>query len=207
MPINVKPLTKRQLIECFTDYRGAFPDWTVEHDVVLTRSEGPLKQHIAFEALRSGAYRPSCSVEVLVTLEVRILFCFLDIKHREVYPREHLAKWPGLVRAMEEQFQPPVRNPLDVLEVFRLEEEAVVRDRIENVNHFCALAALGAFLGYAESALLWCDRAERDLKNQGHQPAEWELRQAQFARRLREAIEAGQAELFLRSVKERQYRE
>ena len=207
MSIKIKPLTKRQLAEYFSDYRAAFPDWTEEHDVVLTRSGGPIKQHIAFEALRGGAYRPSCSVEILITLGVRILHRFLDIRHREVYPRQHLERWPQVVKAMEEQFEPPIRKPLEVLEVLRLEEEEIARVGFENINDFCGVAALHAYLGHAETALLWCDRADESLKSQGRQPPGWELRQAQFARRLREAIGAGQEESFLRSVKEGKYRE
>ncbi len=56
--MKIRPVTMKQLREYFKDYRSAFPDWAVEHDVVLARSEGPIKQHIAFEALRTGYTGP-----------------------------------------------------------------------------------------------------------------------------------------------------
>src|SRR2546426_8957898 len=136
MPVKIKPLTKQQLFEYSKVYRDAFPDWAVENEVVLVRLQGPIKQCIAFEALRGGAYRPSSSVEVSVSDGVRILFSFLDIKNREILPRDYLVKWPRIVKAMEEQFRPPIRRPLDVAEVLRLGEQEVARDQIENVNHF-----------------------------------------------------------------------
>ena len=88
MAIKITALTKRQLVGYFDDYRDAFPGWNVEHDVDFARTQGPVKQHVALEALRSGTYRPSCSVEILVTPGVPVLTRFLDIKHREVLPRE-----------------------------------------------------------------------------------------------------------------------
>jgi hypothetical protein len=112
-----------------------------------------------------------------------------------------------LYKAMEEQFEPPIGKPLDVLEVSRLEEEEVVRLGLENINDFCGLAALHAYLGHAETALLWCDRAHECIKTQDRQPADWQLRQSRFALRLRGAIRTGQVRSFLRSVKEGQYRE
>jgi hypothetical protein len=197
MAIKITPLTKRQLIGYFKDYREAFPDWGVEHDVVLVRSHGPVKQHVAFEALRSGAYRPSCSVEVLVTPGVRVLTRFLDIKHREVLPREHAAKRPLVLKAMEDQFQPSVRSPLDATEVLRLTEEEVVRDRIDKTHHSVALAALNAYVGNLDRAAWWCDRVPIQLAGLGREPADWEQEHAEYVQQLRQAITRGQAQAFL----------
>ncbi len=206
MPVKIKPLTKQQLFEYFKVYRDAFPDWAVENDVVLVRRRGPIEQCIAFEALRDGAYRPSSSVALLVTrgVHVHILSSFLDIKHREILPREHLVKWPRIVKAMEEQFQPPIRRPLDVAEVLRLGEQEVARDRIENVNYFSGLAALNAYVGDAERALFWCNRVEEQLKKRDIQPTDWELRRAQFTRQLHEAIDRRQERTFLEEISRQQ---
>src|SRR5262245_55979329 len=181
--MQIKKLTRQQLKEFFTAYRSAFPDWSVEDEVVLARREGPLTQRIAFEALRDGAYRPSCSVEVG---DARILFRFLDIRHREVLPRQHTRLWPEVVRAREEQFQPHVRKPLDVREVLRLGEEEAERDRITNVKHNYALALLSAHVGEAQRALFWCVRIEDALESRRGQLAEWEQEVADQVRKLRE---------------------
>jgi hypothetical protein len=199
MAIKITPLTKRQLVGYFNDYRDAFPDWNVEHDVVFARSQGPVKQHVAFEALRSGAYRPSCSVEILVTPGVRVLTRFLDIKHREVLPREHATKRSLVLNAMEDQFQPPIRKPLDVAEVLRLAEEEVVRDRIDKTHHSVALAALNAYVGKLDRATWWCDRVAVQLAALGREPADWELEHAAYVQQLRQAITGGQAPAFLQA--------
>src|SRR6267142_2839700 len=104
MSVKIIPLTKKQLVEYFQPYREAFPDWAVEHDVTLTRTHGPLKQAIHFQAVRSGAYRPSHAIDISMRVPdgCSILHKHLDVKHREVLPREHATKWPLVLKAMEE---------------------------------------------------------------------------------------------------------
>jgi hypothetical protein len=203
MPIKITPLTKKQLIDYFHVYRAAFPDWVVEHDVVLTRVHGPLKQNIAFEALRSGAYRPSCGIDILLRIPdgCGILDQFLDVKHRQVLPREHATKWPLVLKAMEEQFMPPIRKPLEVTETLELAED-VVRlnpDNI-NINFSTALAALNAYLGDAQRALYWCDRVAESAANKSRGLADWEARKTKFIRELRQSIEDGKEREFLVAV-------
>lgn len=195
MPVRIKPLTEAQLIGFFRDYREAFPEWSAEHDVVLTRSLGPIKQVIALEALRSGAYRPSHSIEVAGPPDRgQLLFRYLDVRHREVLPREHSTKWPLVVKAMEEQFLPAVREPLDLAQVMYLGEEQVTRDGGENPVSFSSLAVLGAFLGNSDRALRWCDRSNSHLASLGREPADWESRLASFNQQLRQAIQTGDVE-------------
>jgi len=185
--VKIRPLTKQELTKYFSDYRREFPDWAVEHDVVLTRQQEPLKQRIAFEALRDGTYRPSHSMDVLIAPDVGIL------------PREHAGKWRQVVRAMEEQFQPSIRKPLDVVEVLRLGEQEVALSPQANANYLTGLAALSAYVGDVERALSWSDRVEERLRSQGRPPAPWELRLADFNRRLRQAVQSGQQRAFLQA--------
>jgi len=192
MPIKIQPLTKAQLVGYFRDYREAFPEWSVEHEVVLYRSAGPVKQLIGFEALRSGAYRPSHSVEVAGTPEGgQVLFQFLDVRHREVLPREHAAKWPSVVKAMEDQFLPALHEPLEPTEVLRLGEESVVKWKVESPAAFSSLAALSAHLGDLDRSLRWCDRSDSRLASMGRELAEWEVRLVSFNQHLRRAIQKG----------------
>ena len=199
MSIKITPMTKRQLIGFFNEYRGNFPGWDVEHDLVFVRSEGLVKQHIAFEALRSGAYRPSCSVEVLATPGARVLHRFLNIKHREVLPREHATKRSLVLEAMEDQFQPSIRGPLNVAEVLRLTEEEVIRDKIDNINYSVALAALNAYVGNLDRATRWCDQVSIQLAETKREPADWEREYVIYTQQLRQAIIHGQEQAFLQA--------
>jgi len=201
MPARIKCLTKAQLVGFFRDYRDAFPEWSVEHDVALSRALGPVKQVIAFEALRSGSYRPSHCIRVAGLLDGgQLLFQFLDIRHRETLPREHATKWPLVVKAMEEQFLPPVREPLDLARVLWFGEEEVARDGGANARTLSSLALLSAHLGESNRSLEWCDRSNSRLASMGREPAEWELRLAAFNQQLRKSIQTGRAREFLQEA-------
>ena len=200
MAIKNRPLTKSQLVGYFQDYREAFPDWEVEHDVVLSRRQGPIKQMIGFQALRSGAYRTSCWVAVQGTIEhCNVLNQWLDIKHRDILPHEHLAKRPLVLRAMEEQFLPSICKPLDIGEVLQLAEEEVIRDKINKTNYSVALAALNAHVGNFDRAMWWCDQVPVQLANLGREPADWERVHEGYAKQLREAILCGRVGPFLQA--------
>jgi hypothetical protein len=185
------PLTKKQLLGYFQVYRDAFPDWKVEHGVMLTRSLGPISQHIPFQNLQYGAYRPSCSIRVIGPPDggSALLIQLLDVKHREVEPRQHDTKWPLVLKAMEEQFVPNIRKPLDMEEVVRLAEEEVGHDGVESIRECTGLATLNVHLRRFKKAIEWCDRAEASLGRIGREPVAWELAQAQFASQLRGAIQ------------------
>jgi hypothetical protein len=196
---SARKLTKQDLAGFFADYRSAFPDWDVEHDVVLVRSHGLLEQRIAFEALRSGAYRPSCAVYVRPA-DAQLLFRFLDVKHREVRPREHTRKWPLVLKAMEEQYEPPIRALLSAADVLRRAEEEATRDSISNVNLATGLAVLNAHLERTDRALDLCMRIDDMLENLGRPPADWEVERAQLANRLRDALQAGRHQALLEEL-------
>jgi hypothetical protein len=202
---KIKSVTKQDFLKCFADYRAAFPDWDVKQQVILARAHGPIEQHIAFEALRANsyrpAYRPSCSIQVLgAGIGFQLLFSFLDIKHREVYPRDHEAKFPNVLKAMEEQFQPCIRKPLDVADVIQLAEEQVEAGGAGNIQYCSGLATLNAHAGNKERALFWCTQVEEQLNHLGREPADWELQGAKYARQLAEAIRAGEQRAFLRTA-------
>lgn len=193
------PLTKRELQECFESYRNAFPAWNVEHDVMLTRKHGPLRQAIYLESLRYAAYRPAHSVDLLFNIPdgCTILHQQLDVKHREVERRQHRTKWPLVLKAMEEQFQPSIRKPLDMAETLLLAEDEVERNRIDNINYSTGLAALNAYLGNRDRALYWCRRIEEAATNMGRPVGDWEIRKRRYALELKQAVKAGTAREFL----------
>jgi hypothetical protein len=197
----MKPLTKKELREFFQVYQEAFPDWDVEHHVMLTRSAGPISQNIPFQSLSYGAYRPECMIDVAGPPDggARLLHQMLDVEHRQVERRQHVTEWPKVLKAIEEQFVPDVRKPLDVGEVLRLAEEEALRDRISNERYLNGLATLNVHVGRDDRAVEWCDRAESSFKEfaDAMPPPDWMLKQVEFARRLRDAIREGRGRQFL----------
>lgn len=198
MSDRFKQLTKSQLVAYFKDYREAFPEWSVENELVLYRSAGLVKQIITLEDLRSGGYRPLHYVNFPgPPNRGQLLYGFLSVRYRQIRPREHIAKWPLVVKAMEEEFLPPVREPLDPAQVLRYAEEKVTRPETENANVLASLAVLSVYLGDSDRALKWCDRSISRLANIGRDLAAWEMQLASFNQRLRQAVQAGSAREFL----------
>jgi hypothetical protein len=122
-----------------------------------------------------------------------MLHQFLDVKHRQSLLREHPTKWKGMVAAMEQQFRPPIRRPLDLREVKELCEQQAR----ESTNDLCMLAILNAYLGDREEALACCERMQTLPPPTLAPRLDWEERHKEFGRQLRQAIEAGKERQFL----------
>ena len=194
-----QPLSKMELKSFFEPYRQAFPDWSVEHDLMLSRQNGPIRQGIFLYGLSYAAYRPEHFIEIQFAIPdgCSLLNQSLDIKHRQVERREHETKWPLVLKAMEEQFLPPIRQPLNVTEVLRFAEEEAARDRIENINYLTGLAVLNAYVANAERAIYWCCRVEESAANLGRPLGDWETRKRLFILELQHAIKTGKEREFL----------
>lgn len=200
----IKPISKAQLRVFFDDYAAVFPEWKRQSDTAIVRGAGPAEQRIGIEGLRSGAYRPWCIVEVQLAPLGRalgILPRHLDIKHREVRPQQHAAKWREVVGAIEEQFQPPVRQPLELEDTLRRGAAEVLDARVENANYDCALAGLATYVGMDEEALRWCERAIARFETPARTPFPWEAPLVQFARGLARATRSGEGRTFLEDGK------
>ena len=99
--------------------------------------------------------------------------------------------------AMEEQFLPSIRKPLDVAETLRLTEEEADRDRIDNINYSTGLAVLNAYLGKVERAIYWCGRVEETATHLGRPLGDWETRKRRYVLELQQAVKAGKEREFL----------
>ncbi len=198
----MQELTKKELAAYFEVYRDAFPDWQVEHGVVLTRTLGPIAQNIAFQSLSYGAYRPECVIAVSgpPNRGSRLLHQMLDVKHRQVERRQHATEWPRVLKAIEEQFLPNVRRPLDIAEVVSLAEESAEHEGIENIRYLNGVAMLNAYLERFDRAAEWCGRAVASLEPSGDELVGWQRDQADFARQLNGAIEQGRGEQFVAEI-------
>ena len=114
-------ITKKQLAEIVNCYATAFPDWKIVGGGRLVRICFPVLQQIGFEALSSGSYRPSMVMRALPFQGIKMLSQQLGVKHRQLNLREHPLYWQKVVTAMEREFVPSVRQPLELPKVEKYE--------------------------------------------------------------------------------------
>lgn len=185
------PMTKAQLKAVITDYAARFPDWQLVHDgQAFVRNAGPIQQMIWFQKLGYAAYRPTHVINTTVLPMPRMLSQVLDVKHREVEHRLHEQKFANTLAAMEQQFQPDIRKPLDLDEVLALcEAEA----RPDSTSDQTLLAILYAWLDHKTEALNACDRMQFCPTPALAPIPEWEATMRAFGRDLSKAVEAGTA--------------
>ena len=130
----------------------------------------------------------------------RMLHQLLDVKHREVEYRWHERKLADTLAAMEQQFLPNIRKPLDVVAVLTLCE---AETRPGSTNDLTMLAILYAWLGRDNEALDSCERLQHcPLPTLAPMP-EWEETMRSFGRELAEAVKGGTAREFLEAAKVR----
>ena len=188
MPVKTKPVTKKQIREVAESYQQSFSDWKFVGGQAYVRVSGAVLQSVSFEALRSGAYRPSSAIEILVAPGVILLHQFLDIRNRETLLRDHENQRSSVTAAMEQQFEPSIVQSLSVEDVFSQCEASAT----ERISDACGVAALAAYLGKRSVALAWCDKSEAAALVLGREPADWELKLLTFTRRLEQAIKSGE---------------
>lgn len=199
------PMTKGQLKTVVSEYAARFPEWTIFVDgTAFVRRSGPIQQMIWFQKMSSAAYRPTHGIGSLVLPEahIRMLPQVLDVRHREVEHRWHDRKFTDTLAAMEEQFRPDIRKPLDVSDVLALcEAEAAVMP--DTTNNMTMLAILYAWLGRDTQALECCERMQHcPLPKLAPMP-EWEEVMRTFGRNLAKAAQAGSAREFLKAAVEK----
>jgi len=196
MAIKIQPLTKQQLAEIVGCYATVFPDWEIVNGQVFVRTSGPICQLVGIETLRSGAYRPWAGIRAVPVRDVRMLHQFLDVKHVQILPRQHSVMWKSVVAAMEQQFRPSIRKPLDLREIKGLCEQ----EARPTTNDLCMLAILSAYVGDRQQALSCCEEMEKAEPPTLAPRLDWERRHLEFGRQLRKAIEAGDERQFLDTV-------
>lgn len=193
------PMTKGQLKAVVSEYAARFPEWAIFVDgAAFVRRCGPIQQMIWFQKMSSAAYRPTHGMSSLVLpkAHIRMLPQVLDVKHREVEHRLHDRKFADTLAAMEEQFRPEIRMPLDIAEVLVLcdAEAAAMPD---TTNNMAMLAILNAWLGRDAEALDCCERMQHcPLPKLAPMPERNEATRA-FGRDLAKAVQAASAREFL----------
>ena len=191
--MKIEPLTKKQLAKIVECYATVFPGWGIVNGQVFARTSGPICQLVGIEVLRSGGYRPWAGIRALPVSDVRMLHQFLDIKHRQILPRQHPVLWTSVVAAMEHQFRPSIRKPLDLRELKELCEQ----EARPSTNDLCMLAILNAYIGERQQARTCCEEMEKVGPPTLAPRLDWEARHLEFGRQLKNAIEAGTERQFL----------
>lgn len=198
------PMTKAQLKAVIADYAARFPEWELAHGgMAFVRNAGPVQQMIWFQKMSSAAYRPTHVINTTALPMPRMLTQILDVKHREVEYRLHEQKYANTLAAMEQQFRPDIRKPLDIAEVLAL-CEAEAGAMPDTTNNMSMLAILSGWLGRDGEALDYCERMQHcPLPTLAPMP-EWEAAMRSFGRDLAGAIGAGLGKAFLEEAIARQ---
>lgn len=189
-----KRITEAELKSIVADYAAIFEGWKLFDGVSFFREEGPVRQMVWFEALRTGDYRPLCIVGASVMPTVRMLPKMLDVRNRTATLMQHAARKKAIENAMKEQFLPTISKPIDLNDVLRL----CLADALEKTNDLAMLAILNAWLGKLDIARNYCLWAVKNLSPSDPIP-EWEMDIKVFCKNLTEAIDIGAASDFLKS--------
>ncbi|AKM07956.1 hypothetical protein [Pelagerythrobacter marensis] len=198
-PNRYQKMTKKQIKEIVAEYAAHFPEWTPYADgAAFVRESGPVRQMIWFQALRTGDYRPTHGISSLVLPEayIRMLPQMLDVRNRESNLKQHASRMPGMLAAMEQQFRPDVRKPLDITDVLAL-CEAEAGTMQDTTNNMTMLAILSTWLGRDAEALGYCERMQHCSPPMLAPMPEWEDAMRTFGRELAGAIESGHGKAFL----------
>lgn len=192
------PMTKARFKAIVADYAAKFPNWELVHGgLAFVRTTGPVQQMIWFQDMRKY-YRPSHGIGSLVLLDahIRMLPQVLDVKHREVEHRWHERKFADTLDAMDQQFRPDIRKPLDINNVLAL-CEAEAGTMQDTTNNMTMLAILSAWLGRDAEALGYCERAQHCSPPTLAPMPEWQKAMRAFGLELTKAIESGHGKAFL----------
>jgi hypothetical protein len=196
------PMTKVQLKTVIAEYAACFPDWELIHGgMAFVRNSGPIQQMIWFQKMSSAAYRPTHVINTTALSMPRMLTQMLDVKHREIEYRLHEQKFDNTLAAMEQQFRPDIRKPLEIAELLVL-CEAEARSMPDTTNNMAMLAILNAWLGRDAEALDCCERMQHCPLPKLAPIPEWEEAMRAFGRDLAKAVEAGAAREFLEAAAE-----
>jgi hypothetical protein len=190
-----KPMTQKQLKEIVADYASTFPNWEgLSNGSGFSRNVGPIRQIIWFQKMNYAAYRPTHVMNVTALPMPRMLHQLLDVKHQTTEYSRHERDWRDVLAAMEQQFKPDIRRPLDVVEVLTLCETEARRD---TTNDLAILAILHAWLGHDTEARAYCERMQRGSLPMIAPIPEWEEAMRSFGDDLAKAVDVGTAREFL----------
>jgi hypothetical protein len=201
----------QRLQEIAQDYATAFPDWSLYTDKFffgLWRASGPIRQNIWFGFMSDGEYRLSHDVSAFIPQLrgigddvpwVGMLPQFLSIRDglQSISPNKHAVRWRDAVAAMEREFKPDIRKPLNLEEIAEL---CVAETRGWDQNNLAMMAILNAWLGEMDEARQNCIRLQSIEVPPDAAMRDWDREIKAFGLDLLKAIELEQAREFLEPV-------
>lgn len=209
-----KALSRERGKQFLLDYATVFPNWgryEDEFSLGLWRSFGPLRQNIWFGATSIGTYRLSHDVTVFVPplstvndqypwvgMLPQLMGHQVGSRLQDLRASEHATRWREAVSAIEQQFSPDIRKPLDLPEIISLCE---TEERPWSQNDLVMMAVLYAWQGEGDKAMQRCIRLQSvPVPHEVPEMVEWHHEMLAFGMGLLKAIEAGTEREFLEPV-------
>lgn len=202
----------QRLREIAKDHASALPGWAMYKDDFffgLWRSSGPIRQNIWFGVMSDGEYRLSHDVTAFIphlkAIEnqkpwVGMLAQLLSIRDRlqSISASRHAARWRDAVAAMEREFKPDIRAPLDLTEI----AEMCVAETLGywGQNNLAMVAILYAATGRTDEARQCCIRLQSIEWPDDDEMVDWDRAMKAFGLDLLKAIEAGEVQQFLEPI-------
>ena len=190
----MQPISKEKLAAIAGDYASAFSEWQISPEPSLFREVGPVRQSVTFESLSWGAYRVGQEVAPVSFSGISMLWQYLAPPNQTVRPGQHGARWRAVVAAIEQEFSPPVRKPLNTSEVAQL---CAPLEREGVKNDLAMMAVLYAWLGEHDEAKRRCIRLQSLQQPEQAELLQWDRDLREFSLDLLKAMEAGRERTFL----------
>lgn len=194
-------ITLSQIKAIVEQYHSEFPTWTVVGRDMLVRTEGWLAQVIWFDRLRTGRYRPTCSVSVLCARTggggIDVLTQFLGWRCDTATLQEHREYlFPLMVDSIKKDVFPSVLEPIDPIVV----AEACASKAPNHVTTCYALASLYGALGRMEESRYWIRHYHQCFDALGIAPSGVDKQRYDFLHEIQNVLTTDEAPGFFAEV-------
>ena len=186
-------IKKKQLKEFVKDYYKLFKGWILIDSITFARYNTLVEQMVWFDRLSGGRYRPTLTISTCLDPVSGLFHQHLKGKCHTISPLEHPLKYSNALDAMEEQFLPSIKQSLVLKEVLTLSEDSFNKQS----NMAVGLAVLNAYVGNNNRAIELCESVPCLVEKMGRPPADWEIEQIEFSKKLIEETGKGFAKQFI----------
>ena len=206
--------SREQGIRLLKDYASEFRDWSRYRDAFflgLWRPCGPVRQNIWLGKTSIGTYRLSHDISIFIpTLKAcgqqmpwiamlpHLMGQQVGSRLQDILATEHSTRWRQAVSAIEQEFRPDIRKPLDLIEITSLCE---AEEREWSQNDLVMMAILFAWQDECDKARQRCIRLQSiPVPSEVPEMVDWHHQMLAFGMELLNAVEAGAHIEYLRPV-------